>query len=100
MKRALVVTLLTFVAIEAVLVRWAFATHTAASAVAQLGEPVTLIMLTDFTFFAGIVFVWMFREERKRGAAGWPWLPAIIIAPTIALIAFLLRQRAQRPPME
>ena len=94
-KRALVLALVAFVAIEAILIRRAIATHTLESAFEQLREPVTLIMLTDFSFFAGIVFVWMFLEERKRGRTGLLWLPAIIIAPTIALVAFLLRRESE-----
>jgi hypothetical protein len=53
-------------------------------------EPATLMMLVDFTLFGGIVFFWMVADAKKRGTNGWLWLPGMILAPTLALAAYLL----------
>lgn len=95
MKTALIAALVAFLAIEAWLIRWAVTTLTLDQASAQFTQPVPLIVLTDFSFFAGIVFFWMLADAKKRGRNGWVWLPGIILAPTVALIAYvLLRDRA------
>ena len=70
-------------------------TITLDQAYAQLTQPVPLIMLTDFSFLSAIVFFWMVADAKKRGKNGWIWLPGIILAPTIALIAYLLLRRTR-----
>ncbi len=98
MKRALVAALAAFVAIEAVLLVWATRSGSWERAAATFREPLVLVMLTDFCFVSGIVFFWMVADARKRGhgASGWLWLPGIILAPTVALILFLLKRERGR----
>jgi hypothetical protein len=95
MRAALVAALVAFLGIEAVLIRWAVTTLTLDQAIAQLEQPMPLIMLTDFSFFAGIVFFWIVGDARKRGRNGWVWLPGIILAPTAALVAYVLLRPAK-----
>jgi hypothetical protein len=85
----LVATLIAFLAIEAILLTQLGSID---HAMAVLREPVVLVMLTDFTFLTAIVFFWMVADAKKRGENGWLWLPPIILVPTVALLAFLLRR--------
>ena len=88
MKRALVAVIVVFVLVEGFIV--SRAPSLAESIARAFAEPATQLMLVDFTLFGGIVFFWMVFDARKRRKNGWLWLPGMILAPTVALAAYLL----------
>jgi cytochrome bd-type quinol oxidase subunit 2 len=93
MKRALVAVMVVFVVVETWLVLRAPSLNE--SMRRAFAEPATLMMAVDFTLFGGIVLVWMVSDAKKRGKNGWLWLPAMILAPTLALAAYLLAREAR-----
>lgn len=92
MKRALVGVLVLFTVIEVWLTTRCMAVYRSAGEAfsAALSEPATQMMLVDFSFFAGIVFVWMLVDAKKRGKNGWVWAPLVVLLPTAALAGYLL----------
>ena len=92
MKRALVGVLVLFTVLETWLVARCMTVHRsfAEAIVVGLSEPAAQLMLVDFSFFAGIVFVWMVVDAKKRGKNAWLWAPLMILAPTVALAGYLL----------
>ena len=92
MKRALVAVLVVFTVLEVWLTMRCLSVHPSLGEAfkAALVEPATQMMLGDFTFFAGMVFVWMLVDAKKRGKNGWVWAPLMILLPTAALAGYLL----------
>ena len=88
MKRALIAVIVVFVLVEGWL--GSRAPSFGDSVARAFAEPATQVMLVDFTLFGGIVFFWMVFDAKKRGKNGWLWLPGMILAPTLALAAYLL----------
>ena len=99
MKSALALLIVVFVALEGWLATVAMSSRGSfAEAIAlAFREPATWMMLVDFVLFAAIVFFWMVRDAKARGKNGWLWLPLLVLAPTVALAAFLL-SRPISPP--
>ena len=60
------------------------------------GAPIVRATMLDFTF----TIVWcactLFDAARRQGRSGWPWLPLLLILPTVALFLFSLTS----PPEE
>ena len=92
MKRALIGVLVLFTVIEAWLATRCMTVHRSFAEAVTIGlsEPAAQMVLVDFTFFGGIVFVWMLVDAKKRGKNAWLWAPLMILAPTIALAGYLL----------
>ena len=92
MKRALVGVLVLITVLEAWLTTRCLALHRSfgEAVTVALAEPATQMMLVDFSLFAGIVFVWMLVDSRKRGKNGWVWAVPMVLLPTAALAGYLL----------
>jgi hypothetical protein len=92
MKQALIACIVVFVAIETAVVAWCLSVRPSFGEAVALAfkEPATWMMLVDFALFGTIVFFWMVFDSKKRGKNGWLWLPGMILAPTVALAAYLL----------
>jgi hypothetical protein len=93
MKRVVLGTLIAFAVLEGIVLRNVSLAPEHVGAVFR--EPLVLAMLMDFTFFAAIVFLLMVADARKRGASAWPWLPLVVLAPTVALLVYLLLRPAE-----
>lgn len=92
MKRALIGVLVLFTVIEVWLTTRCLLVHRSVGEAfsVALAEPATHMMLVDFTFFGGIVFVWMLIDAKRRGKNGWVWAPLMALLPTAALAGYLL----------
>jgi hypothetical protein len=98
MKRALVGVLVLVTVLEVWLATRCTAAHGSfvEAVTVALAEPATQMVLVDFSLFAGIVFVWMLVDSRKRGKNGWVWAPLMVLLPTGALAAYLLARGETR----
>lgn len=98
MKRALVGVLVLITVLEVWLTMRCMTVHRsfAEAVTVAFAEPAAQMMLVDFTLFAGMVFVWMLIDSKKRGKNGWVWAPLMVLLPTAALAGYLLARR-ERP---
>jgi hypothetical protein len=92
MKRALVGVLVLVTVLEVWLGMRCMTVHRSfgEAVTVALAEPATQMMLVDFSLFAGIVFVWMLVDSKRRGKNGWVWAPLMFLLPTAALAGYLL----------
>jgi hypothetical protein len=89
-KVVLLVALIAFTCAELAVVVWAFQVYTVMQLFEEFFDPVSLIILIDFSFFAGAVWIWMLRDG---GRGLWKWLPVYILTPTGVLFVYLLLRK-------
>jgi hypothetical protein len=98
MQRILIVlALVAFASIETALLLWCLQTYTVAQVFEEFFDPMSLVILVDFVFFGGIVFLWMVADARGRGHNAWKWLPLYIFCPTLALFLYLIVRKPLAP---
>lgn len=89
-KALLLVALIAFTCIELAVLVWSLQTYTVFDWFKQFSNPVALLILVDFAFFAGAVFVWLLKDGGRRM---WKWLPLYIVTPTGVLFVYLLLRK-------
>jgi hypothetical protein len=53
-------------------------------------EPWAMQMLLDLALACSFGFAWMRADARRRGLASWPFLPLIVAAGSVGLLAYVV----------